>query len=168
MKRLIIILLILSFAPQINGQSNLWIKKDKKTGILTKSTFYDIVGTTGATGTCEFRIIQTISKDTTMRLYLRLRRSTPRCFGSESKLIIKTSNDLITLKLSGKEQCGKLLENYADLNPNELILLKQNEMLGIKVQYQTPDGFLPDNEYADLFIRIYAQYFIKSLKYFEK
>jgi hypothetical protein len=155
-------------AHPLNGQRNLLTKKDKQTGIISISSNYELIGKIGATGKMQFKLIQYLTEDTTMRLYFIFNRSTERCLGPGSKIIIKLGTILDTLNTSGMKHCSNILEDYAELYPNDINLLKQIEMDGFKIQYRKPDGFYPDAKFEDSFIWINPVYFIKTLKYFEK
>lgn len=155
------------FMLQIHGQRNIFTRKDKTTGILKKYSLYEKVGITGATGSIQFKLVQYLADDTTMRLYFILKRSTIRCLGPESKIIIKLMENTDTLHISGLQHCGSYLENYVELYPEDIKLLKQGEMEGFKIQFKPSDGFFNDGKFEDMFTRINPNYFITTLKCFE-
>ena len=55
-----------------------------------------------------------IAKDTTMRLYVNINSQTIRCFGAGGKILIKTENNLITLKLSGIKLVNGVLKRKSN------------------------------------------------------
>jgi hypothetical protein len=175
MKIFIPTLFIWLFAHQLNGQCVLKTEKDSFTGLITRSTNYELVGNTARrNGELRFKVTQIFEKDTTIRLYLKIHRTTRRCFGAESKIMLKFGEEIFTLGLSQMNDCGINLQDYVELSPDTIIYLTEKKISAIRIKYA--NGFDVFDDFAVTNVRDEkwhthfenkSDYFIRTLKCFE-
>jgi hypothetical protein len=147
------------------AQCNLKTGKEPFTGVKTRSSNYASVGTCERQGIIRFKLTEYIDSDSIVRLNVSIKRMSSRCFGISSKILINTGDTIITLKLSGQDNCGRHLDNYADLSLNDIKILEQNKMVGIRVNYEKGyDDFYVEDSY----VASRADYFSRTLECFEK
>lgn len=163
MKKLSFLFLILLLGSQLNGQAIKRIK-DPYTGISSTSTDYEYIGRVGRSGSIQFKVTLYEGKDTTLRLYIYINRLSIRCFDADSKVQINYGTGIVSLKFNEKPHCGTSLEDYAVLSKSDIKLLKENRMIGLRVNYTK------DFEDFSLFGKSNydnkADYFIRTLKLF--
>ena len=158
MKKLMLTLLLL--LPMIVfGQ--LKTTKDSFDGTIARKTDLETVCRSFKEGTAKLSITQYIAdKDTTMILFIYLEPTSMSCFGSDSKVMLKSGDDIISIKLEGDIDCksaGDILMNYGQLSKEDITFLKQHNIEIMRLYFT--EG------YANYTINK-PNYFIKTLNYF--
>jgi hypothetical protein len=155
MKKLILLFsfVILSSCISILGQCNIKTKKDALTGLVTRSSGWEVVSKG-----LKLQIFQVIiKKDTTMSLQIIVTPTVMTCFGKDSRIEFKSGEDFITIPLSGENKCesfGGAMINFGFLRQKEdIIFLKQHIVEMARVYFT--EGY---SDYTikktDYFIRI--------------
>ncbi len=144
---------------QIKAQCSLKTTKDPCDDIVTRSAYFENVSTKPSD--LKLKIEQNITfRDTTIALVILLTPSYRCCFGQESKILIKSGNDIITLHFTGQTICrdeGEKLSDYAKLNRESVDFLKSHTISSIRIYYT--------NSYDDFEIKK-QDYFIRTLRCF--
>jgi hypothetical protein len=144
---------------QIKAQCSLKTTKDPCDDIVTRSAYFENVSTKPSD--LKLKIEENITfKDTTIALVVLLTPSYRCCFGQESRILIKSGNDIITLHFTGQTICrdeGEKLTDYAKLTRESVDFLKSHTISSIRVYYT--------NSYDDFVVRK-QDYFIRTLRCF--
>ncbi len=179
MMKIFFTFLFVNLFISVNAQCKLITETDQYTGIELKSTRYEEVGKFRNFGLIRFKLTRTTDKDSLFRLYIQISQKKTKCISTDSKILIATDSATIGLKLfsqnnseeqydntgmvSGLIFCGKDLECFADLTPDEINILKKNKMNRVSVYYPGEYyEFQVINDYRNQY-----EYFIRTLKCFE-
>jgi hypothetical protein len=170
MKNLVALFITIFFSYSLLAQGRLKIEKDMFTGTEIKSTSYQTIGYVGNNGTIKIKLEQYIDKDTTLKLFISIKRATSRCLGQDSRVLIKAGKQIVTIDLIGKEDCGLNIENYGILSKTDIPYLKENKVIAIRVHYTNDfDDFKvsTSGNSMDMFNENNADYFIRAFKLFK-
>lgn len=175
MRSLITIIILCSFAVSTNGQCD-WDKsngEDPFTGVIKKGTNWENIARS-TSGSVSFKVVE-FPQDSTIYLYVKVglpqNIQSIRCFDGESKIMLKSGDNVITLNFLGEIDCGSLLTNYCELSSGIIETLRNSciEMLRVVFAEGQRDFVILDtakkrqNEY-DI---NKGNYFIRTLKCFE-
>jgi hypothetical protein len=159
MKSIITTFLISVISFSAVAQCNLKISMHPCEDIVTRSLGYENVCSKPCV--LKLKIEQNIAnKDTSTSLFIFLTPSYKSCFGKESRIVMKSGNDVIDLPFSGQITCkneGEKLINYAEMSKGDISFLKEHTINTIRVYYT--------NSYDDFIIKK-QDYFIRNLKCF--
>jgi hypothetical protein len=160
MKTLITFIVLLLFSILTKAQCDLKTVKDQFTGRVMKSTNKEAIGKS-LYGNLSLYIAQQIKQDTSTAFFVYIEPTSMTCLGSDSKILIKSGEKIITIKLSGKIDCeseGNLLLDYALPTTEDIAFLKTNQVEAIRVYFTEGYG---DFDFKK------TDYFIRTLKCFE-
>jgi hypothetical protein len=159
MKSVITIFFVLVFSLSVRAQCSLKTTKDPCEDIVTRSVYYENVSSKPSV--LKLKIEQNITyKDTSTSLFILISPTYKSCFGKESKILIRSGNDVINLPFSGQVTCkgeGEKLVNFAEMSRRNINFLKDHTISTIRVYYT--------NSYDDFVIKK-PDYFIRNLKCF--
>jgi hypothetical protein len=159
MKSITAFFLIFVLSVSVKAQCSLKTIKDPCDDIVTRSAYYENVSS--KPGVLKLKIEQNITfRDTSTALFILLTPSYKCCFGKESRISIKSGDDIITIPFSGKTICkseGQKLTDYAELTKGNIEFLKAHTISSIRVYYT--------DSYDDFVIKK-RDYFIRTLMCF--
>ncbi len=159
MKLITAFFLIFVFSVSVKAQCGLKTIKDPCDDIITRSAYY--VNVSSKPGVLKLKIEQNITyRDTSTALFILLTPSYKCCFGKESRISIKSGDDIITIPFSGETKCkseGEKLSDYAVMTRGNIEFLKAHTISSIRVYYT--------NSYDDFVIKK-QDYFIRTLMCF--
>jgi hypothetical protein len=160
MKRNLLTLLLVIICVPLIAQCELETQKFVGTGVTSRSTKPEQVGSVGKTGAIYFYLAEYTkenSPDKSMKLCVSITRLISRCFDADSKIQIKCGLDVIDLKFIGKTDCGTHLFTFAEISPEILKVLRVNLIESLNVYYTGE---------IDNFKVINSSYFFSTLKCF--
>ncbi len=159
MKSITAFFLIFVLSISVKAQCRLKTIKDPCDDIVTRSAYYENVSS--KPGVLRLKIEQNITfRDTSTSLFILLTPSYKCCLGKESKLSIKSGDDIVTIPFSGKTICkseGEKLTDCAELTKGNIEFLKAHTISTIRVYYT--------DSYDDFVIKK-QDYFIRTLMCF--
>lgn len=159
MKSIIVSFLIFVLSIPVKAQCSLKTIKDPCDDIVTRSAYYENVSS--KPGVLKLKIEQNITiRDTSTALFILLAPTYKCCFGKESRISIKSGDEIITIPFSGKTNCkseGEKLTDYAVMTRAVIDFLKAHTISSIRVYYT--------DSYDDFVIKK-RDYFIRTLMCF--
>jgi len=160
-----------------SGMQCAWQKyeTDPFTGLIDRITEFERIGyntrvKSDPTGVIKFAIEQSIQgKDTIFNLRVSSFTTPALCFDTESKIILKCGDSIITIGLLGGKMCGQTLNSWGAINRETRDFLKTNPIELIRIQYTGMDNKVVnfDLREVDKYTQLISDYFIKTLKCFE-
>lgn len=154
MKKIIFLfsVVVLSSCISLLGQCNIKTEKNAFDGHVKRSSGWEVVSRG-----LKFEVIQMILEgDTSMSLFVFVTPASMTCFGRDSKISLKSGEDVITIPLNAGIKCesaGGALINYGFLENENVNFLKQHIVEMVRV-YFTEGYYDYTIKKTDYFIRI--------------
>lgn len=153
---------------------------DPFTGVKHRTTQLERVGYNSATmkavfnnsvvGNVKFAISENVTEqDTSYVLRIETYTSPGLCFDNESKVLIKSGETIITIKLLDGIICGELLSSYGNIGSQEKEFLRHNPIDLLRVQFSGDGNTIINFDLKEInrYNRLIQDYFIKTFKCFE-
>lgn len=180
MKILITFLLLIFFTISVNAQC-VWDNDhglDPFTGTISRATRWKTMFK-AINRSISFQVVE-YSQDTLMFLNVKVHQNMHYRFvvrfNDESKIMLKSGNTFITIKLFGGIVCREILLSYGEFLPEDIEFLKHNNIDMVRIFYaegyddfkiQHPKIIIPQSKYLAGKISNTSDYFIRTLNCFE-
>jgi hypothetical protein len=121
-------------------------------------------------GNIKFAVSENISdRDTSFILWISTYTAQTLCFNDESKILIKSGETIIPIKLLGGIMCGDVLTSYGKIESNDINFLRQNTIDLLRIQFSGDGNTIINFDLKDVnrYLKLNIEYFTRTFKCFE-